>query len=100
MNLTLRIKDEDFSPFAGFGSNFNQELNFYLNMFESNDNFTCLKIESKTGNLDLAKISFIQHCLSYKKNNFIMFTNVDFNINGRPERYYLIITKVPKEDLN
>lgn len=67
MNLTLRIKDEDFSPFAGFGSNFNQELNFYLNMFESNDNFTCLKIESKTGNLDLAKISFIQYYLSYKK---------------------------------
>lgn len=24
----------------------------------------------------------------------------DFNDNGKPERYYLIITKVPKEDLN
>ena len=100
MNLTLRIKEEDFSSFAGFGSDFNEELEFYLNMFESNDNFTCLKIESKTGSLDLAKISFIQHYLAHKINGFIMFTNVDFKDNGKPERYYLIITKVPKEDLN
>ena len=95
----LRIRDSDFSPFCGFGKEgFNTTIDEYIDVYVNNNNFSAFQIES-SGELDLKKIAYISEKI--RQTNFCfarMFTKVDFNDDGTPQRYWICFYKSGHEN--
>ena len=94
-HCVLRIRDTDFDSFCGFGKkDHNVTINEYIEVYVNNDNFNAFQIES-SGELDLKKIAYISEKIRWANPCFSnMFTKVDFNIDGTPQRYWLCFYKL------
>lgn len=96
--MILRIKDSDFSKFAGYkytSSDCNTKLDKYINLFNENYDIHYFQIEDKTGNsLDFHTICYIKdHLHPYDKTKVGMFTKTEMDVNGKIEGYCLCFYK-------
>lgn len=90
--MILRIKTSDFSQFCGYehGTNdSNRELNKYINIFNTNEDFKYFQIESKSNDLTIEQIAYIEDKVIAKR----MFIKTDFSDDGKNNLYTLCFCK-------
>ena len=94
-HCVLRIRDTDFDTFCGFGAGeHNMVIDKYIEVYVNNDNFNAFQIKS-SGELDLKKIAYISEKIRQANPCFSnMFTKIDFNDDGTPQRYWLCFYKL------
>ena len=94
-HCVLRIRDTDFDPFCGFGAEeHNIVIDKYIEVYVNNDDFNSFQIES-FGEFNLKKIAYISEKIRQANPCFSnMFTKVDFNDDGTPQRYWLCFYKL------
>lgn len=94
-HCVLRIRDTDFDPFCGFGAGeHNIVIDKYIEVYVNNDDFNSFQIES-FGEFNLKKIAYISEKIRQANLCFSnMFTKVDFNDDGTPQRYWVCFYKL------
>lgn len=96
-DLTVRIKNSDFSNFAGYyytdesHKKHNEELNEYINLFKTNDNIRYFQVECDN-DVRMHTIAFI--CENVNEKHFI---KTEFAERSRDNKYLLCFYKEDKK---
>ena len=94
--MTLRITSSDISQFSGYkhGKEYNEEIDFYLNLFCKTKEITHMIFSCKDySGPSLSFICYISDYIHNKGIKTIMFTTTFLNDNGKPTEFAINFTK-------